>query len=124
MQILTLFGNVQGGMVEALSIYRKWKGYSLDYEGSKKLLFSLKEPNSFLVKNNAIRISTEPNKTRDKGWDFEIRGYFPDKSCSIVDSQGNVIAQVAMYSLISIIFLSFTHTCTKPSYIYNECNMN
>ncbi|CAM8981580.1 unnamed protein product [Rhodiola kirilowii] len=31
-----------------------------------------------------------------KDWDFEIRGYFPDKDCSIVDHQGNIIAQLGM----------------------------
>ncbi|XP_028782775.1 protein LURP-one-related 6-like [Neltuma alba] len=86
----------KGGMVEALSIYRKWRGYSLDYEGSKNLVFSLKEPNSCLVRNNLIRISTEPSKSTNKAWDFEIRGYFPDKICSIVDSKGNVAAQVGV----------------------------
>ncbi|KAM3693732.1 hypothetical protein ACJW30_07G006100 [Castanea mollissima] len=38
----------------------EWKGYTFDYEGSQKLVFSLKEPNSCLVRNNAIKISTEP----------------------------------------------------------------
>ncbi|XP_027333340.1 protein LURP-one-related 6-like isoform X2 [Abrus precatorius] len=84
----------KGGMVEALSFYKKWKGYSLDFEGSKKLVFSLKEPNSCLVKNNAIRISTKPRTSRNRGWDFKISGYFPDKCCSIVDSGGNEVAQV------------------------------
>lgn len=89
----------KGGMVEAVSIYRKWRGYSIDFEGSKKLVFSLKEPNSScFVKNNLIRISTTEQSSSinssNKSWDFEIRGYFPDKICSIVDSKGNVIAQV------------------------------
>ncbi|KAH1100888.1 hypothetical protein GLYMA_13G111100v4 [Glycine max] len=78
-------------MVEALSIYKKWKGYSLDYEGSRKLIFSLRESNSCFVKNNAIRIFT-----RNRGCDFKISGCFPDKCCSIVDSKGNEVAQVRM----------------------------
>jgi len=97
--------DVQGGMVEALSIYKKWKGYSLNYEGSQTLVFSLKEPNSCFVKNNGIRISIEPRAAGNKGWDFEIRGYFPDRNCSIVDIRGNVIAQVRNFS--SLIFFSF-----------------
>lgn len=81
-------------MVQALSIHRKWKGYTFDYEGSQKLVFSLKEPNfSCLVRKNAIRVSTEPRRS-NKDWDFEIKGYFPDRSCSIVDSLGNIVAQV------------------------------
>ncbi|WVZ19734.1 hypothetical protein V8G54_007056 [Vigna mungo] len=86
----------KGGMVEALSIYKKWKGYSMNYEGSQTLVFSLKEPNSCFVRNNGIRISIEPRAASNKGWDFEIRGYFPDRNCSIVDIRGNVIAQVGV----------------------------
>ncbi|KAK7304005.1 hypothetical protein RJT34_14981 [Clitoria ternatea] len=85
----------KGGMVEALSIYKKWKGYSLDYEGSQNLVFCLKEPNSCLVRSN-IRISIEPNATSNKGWNFEIKGYFPDRNCSIVDIRGNIIAEVGV----------------------------
>lgn len=82
-------------MVEALSIYKKWKGYSVNYEGLQKLVFSLKEPgNSCLVKNKGIRIAIEPGSVSNKSWDFEIRGYFPDKHCSIVDTRGNIVAQV------------------------------
>lgn len=83
----------QGAMVEALSIYRKWKGYTLDYEGSQdQLVFCLKEPNSCLARTHAIRISTKARQNKDR--DFEIKGYFPDKDCSIVDSRGNTMAQV------------------------------
>ncbi|OIV99717.1 hypothetical protein TanjilG_26055 [Lupinus angustifolius] len=87
----------KGGMVEALSIHKKWKGYSLEYEGLQNLVFTLKEANNYcLAKNSEIRISTHPRTISNKGWDFEISGYFPDKSCSIVDSIGNVVAQVGM----------------------------
>ncbi|KAJ4834712.1 hypothetical protein Tsubulata_007667 [Turnera subulata] len=86
----------KGGMVQALSIYRKWKGYSYDYEGSQRLVFSLKEPsNSCFVRNNAIRVSTEP-RTGKGDWDFEVKGYFPDKACSIVDPRGNIVAQIGV----------------------------
>ncbi|KAG2717933.1 hypothetical protein I3843_03G194600 [Carya illinoinensis] len=84
----------KGATVEVLSLYKNWKGYTSDYEGSQKLVFSLKEPNSFLVKNNVMRISTEPRVSK-KDWDFEIRGYFPDRDCSIVDTKGNIVAQMA-----------------------------
>ncbi|CAL9027530.1 unnamed protein product [Prunus brigantina] len=85
----------KGAMVEALSIYRKWKGYTLDYEGSQdQLVFCLKEPNSCLARTHAIRISTKARQNKD--WDFEIKGYFPDKDCSIVDSKGNTMAQIGV----------------------------
>lgn len=94
-------------MVEALSIYKKWNGYSVNYEGLQSLVFSLKEPNNCcLVKNNAIRISIEPRNASNKGWDFEVRGYFPDRSCSIVDVRGNVIAQVGNYMQVYILIYS------------------
>ncbi|RDY12623.1 Protein LURP-one-related 6 [Mucuna pruriens] len=101
----------KGSMVEALSIYKKWKGYSLDYKGSRKVVFSLKEPNSCLVKNNAIRIST-----RNRGWDFKIRGYFPDKCCSIVDSKGDEVAQVGMMKEVEELMESkdLYHVVVKP----------
>lgn len=96
--ILSLvFYDMKGGMVEALSIYKKWRGYSVNYEGLQKLIFSLKEPgNSCLVKNRGIKISIESSAVGNKGWDFEIKGYFPDKHCSIVDNRGNIVAQVRM----------------------------
>lgn len=80
-------------MVEALSIHKKWKGYAFDYEGSKKLVFTLKEPpsSSCLVRNGSIRISTE---TTARSSNFEVKGYFPDRDCIIVDPSGNIVAQV------------------------------
>ncbi|XP_022731697.1 protein LURP-one-related 6-like [Durio zibethinus] len=83
----------KGGMVEALNIHKKWKGYTFDYEGSQKLVFTLKETCSCLAKNNAIRNSIEP-KGSSKDWDSEIKGYFPDRNCSIIDSIDNIVAQV------------------------------
>ncbi|XP_059634722.1 protein LURP-one-related 6 [Cornus florida] len=85
----------KGGIVEALSINRQWKGYTLDYDGSQKLVFSLKEPNLCIVKNNPIRISIEP-KGCSKNSDFEIKGHFSDKACSILDYKGNIVAQVGV----------------------------
>ncbi|CAL1413902.1 unnamed protein product [Linum trigynum] len=87
----------KGGVVQALlSINRKWKGYSFDYEGIKKLVFKLKEPNSCLGRTSAIRISTEPRRSGGGDWDFEVRGRFSDKSCSIVDHLGRIVAQIGV----------------------------
>ncbi|KAE8731978.1 Protein LURP-one-related 6 [Hibiscus syriacus] len=80
------------GRVEALSIHKRRKGYTSDYKGTKKLVFTLKEPRSCLAKNDAIRISTEPK--RSKNWDFEINGYFPERDCSIIDSVSNIVPLV------------------------------
>ncbi|XP_027339447.1 protein LURP-one-related 6 isoform X1 [Abrus precatorius] len=102
----------KGGMVEVLSIYKKWKVYSLDYEGEQSLVFSLKEPNSCFVPNNGIRISVEPRASSSKGWDFEITGYFPDRNCSIVDVRGNVVAQVPNYKLMGS--KDLYHVVVKP----------
>ncbi|KAL5098343.1 hypothetical protein RYX36_002670 [Vicia faba] len=107
----------KGGMVEALSIYKKWKGYSVSYEGLQKLVFSLKEPgNSCLVKNRGIKISIESSVVGNKGWDFEIKGYFPDKHCSIVDNRGNIVAQVGMNKEVEKLMESkdLYHVVVKP----------
>ncbi|KAK7388271.1 hypothetical protein VNO78_23084 [Psophocarpus tetragonolobus] len=100
-----------GGMVQALGVYKKWKGYTVDYHGSRKLVFSLREPNSCLVKNNAIRIFT-----RSRGCDFKISGYFPDKCCAIVDSKGNQVAQVEIMKEVQEFMESkeLYHVVVKP----------
>ncbi|KAK9274580.1 hypothetical protein L1049_021829 [Liquidambar formosana] len=77
----------KGGMVQALSIHKQWKGYTTDYEGLQKPVFKLKEPKSCFARNNAIRISTEP-RTSNNDWDFEIKGYFPDKAVQHGRPQG------------------------------------
>lgn len=80
----------QGGMVQALSIHNKWRGYSYDYKGSPKPVFTLKDPkHSCFSITGSIRISVQPGNCY-----FDVRGYFPDRDCSIIDSTGNVIAQV------------------------------
>jgi hypothetical protein len=85
----------QEGIVEALSLYKKWKGYTFNYEGSQQLVFCLKEPKTCPLRNNiSMRISTEP-RASNKDWDFEVKGYFPDKDCSIIDTKGNVVAQAS-----------------------------
>ncbi|XVF48880.1 hypothetical protein PTKIN_Ptkin03bG0223700 [Pterospermum kingtungense] len=108
----------KGGMVEALSIHKKWKGYTLDYEGSQKLVFTLKEPRpiSCFANNNAIGISIEPKGSTSKDWDFEIKGYFPDKNCSIIDSIGNIVAQVGVKKEVDQLMASkdLYHVAVKP----------
>ena len=84
-------------MVQALSFHRQWKGYSFDYEGLQKLVFSLKEPKSCLAKNNITIKTSSENNRGNKNWDFEINGYFPNRDCSIVDSKGYVVAQVKLH---------------------------
>ncbi|XP_022754790.1 protein LURP-one-related 6-like [Durio zibethinus] len=105
----------KGGMVEALSIHKKWKGYTCDYEGSQKLVFTLKEPRSCLARTNAIRISIEP-KGSSKEWDFEIKGYFPDRNCSIIDSIGNIVAQIGVKKEVDELMASkdLYHVAVKP----------
>lgn len=53
----------------------------------------MKEPNSYLMKNNPIKISTQPRGCGTQ-WDFQTKGSFQDRTCSIVDSKGNIIAEV------------------------------
>ncbi|CAK9159214.1 unnamed protein product [Ilex paraguariensis] len=105
----------KGGIVEALSIYKQWKSYTTDYEGSQKLVFSLKEPNSFIVQNNPIRITIEPME-QNKHSSYEIKGCFSEKDCSIVDSRGNIIAQVGMEEELKEVMASkdLYHVLVKP----------
>lgn len=85
---------LQGGIVEAVSITRKWKGYKTDFLGPQKLVFTLKEPITMcLLNKNSIRICIESKELSNYG-DFEIIGDFSDKDCSIVNSRGDPIAQV------------------------------
>ncbi|KAJ1439934.1 Tubby-like, C-terminal [Sesbania bispinosa] len=114
--VVTDCSTQKGGMVEALSLYKKWKGYNLDYEGLQNMVFTLKESNSCLVKNNGIRISVEPRAVSSKGWNFEIRGYFPDKCCSIVDTRGNIVAQVGVNKEVEKLMESkdVYHVVVKP----------
>ncbi|XP_076910417.1 protein LURP-one-related 6 [Bidens hawaiensis] len=83
----------KGGIVEALSLYKQWGGYAPDYVGSQKLVFTLKDPNACFANNRPVRVSIEQ---KDESIYFQINGYFQDKECSIVDSGGNVIAQVGV----------------------------
>lgn len=74
---------------------KKWKGYSKDFEGSEKLVFCLKEPNnSCFFKKMPIKISIESNHDYKNHKNFQISGHFPDRACSIIDSNGNVVAKV------------------------------
>ncbi|CAN8270650.1 unnamed protein product [Cochlearia groenlandica] len=81
----------KGGMLQALSIHNKWRGYTYDYKGDSKPVFTLKDPKhpSCFSITGSIRISVQPENCY-----FDVRGYFPDRDCSIVDSTGNVIARV------------------------------
>lgn len=95
---ILLIRKLKGGLVQALNIQKKWKGY-YDYEGFEKSIFSIKEPNqnSCFPTSNTVRISIEPKVTGQvRDWNFEVKGYFPDKNCSIVDSQGNIVAQIGV----------------------------
>ncbi|KAL6537748.1 hypothetical protein OROHE_012375 [Orobanche hederae] len=85
----------KGGIVEAVSLTRQWKGFAYDFLGSHKLVFTLKEPNSCFSTNNPIRISMESKECSNYGY-FEVRGDFPERRCSIVNSRGDVLALVGV----------------------------
>uniref|UniRef100_A0A0D9W5I6 Protein LURP-one-related 6 n=1 Tax=Leersia perrieri TaxID=77586 RepID=A0A0D9W5I6_9ORYZ len=88
-----LFIYKKGGIVQALSTCNKWNGYSMDYQGKDKLVFSLTDPKSCITKGAPIRIHIEP-KRHCKNWDFEIRGSFADRECTIIDCTGKIVAQM------------------------------
>lgn len=93
--------------MEALSLSKRWKGYSHDVEGSERLVFSLKEPkNSCTAKKNSITISTASKEHRNYR-EFEITGDFPNRNCSIVNSNGSVAAEVRARILTTPVKFSF-----------------
>ncbi|XP_010557674.1 PREDICTED: protein LURP-one-related 6-like [Tarenaya hassleriana] len=105
----------KGGIVQALSIHNKWRGYSYNFQGYQKPVFTLRDPKtSCFPKTGSIRISIEPCST-DNCF-FEIRGYFPDRSCSIIDSAGNTIAQIGVSEEVKELKASgdFYHVIIKP----------
>lgn len=71
-----------------------------DYEGVEKLVFSMKEPTSWASRSRPIRVTIGP-KSHTRHWDFEIKGSFVERSCSINDHGGNFVAQVRRYFKIS-----------------------
>lgn len=82
---------LKGAIVEALSLARKWKGFSYD---SDKLVFTLKEPNyTCFSTNTRIKIAIESKELCSPG-NFEVRGDFPGRSCTIVTPMGDVVAMV------------------------------
>ncbi|KAL8189087.1 hypothetical protein R6Q57_029348 [Mikania cordata] len=86
----------KGGIVEALSIHKRWGGYTQDYVGSQKLVFTLKDPKTCYANNLPVSVSIEQTVENIYCKNFQIKGYFQDKECSIVDSRGNVIAEVGV----------------------------
>ncbi|KAJ3673643.1 hypothetical protein LUZ60_005635 [Juncus effusus] len=89
----------KGGIVEALNIHNRWKAYMMDYETPSELVFSLQEPKPLLTMiNTPVRITLEPN--HKNSWDFELVGSFVDRSCTLKDRKGNVLAQVGVKDMM------------------------
>lgn len=89
----------KGGIVQALSTRNRWNGYSMDYQGKDKLVFSLTDPKSCIAQGAPIRIHIEP-KRHCKNWDFEISGSFTDRDCTIVDCTRKTVAQMGRKEMI------------------------
>ncbi|XP_073158233.1 protein LURP-one-related 6 [Henckelia pumila] len=85
----------KGAMIEALSLTRQWKGFTRDFLGSNKVVFTLKEPNSCFSNKTPIRISAESTEFGTYR-NLEIMGDFQQRSCTIVSSKGDVIAQIGV----------------------------
>ncbi|KAI0495085.1 hypothetical protein KFK09_025232 [Dendrobium nobile] len=104
----------KNGVVQVLSFHSRWKGYLMDYEGIKRLVFSLREPKKgCLVMNNAIKISIM-NKGFSKDWDYEVKGSFSEKDCTINDRKGDVVAQVGGKGKMAV--KDFYEVVVQPGY--------
>ncbi|GMH04138.1 hypothetical protein Nepgr_005977 [Nepenthes gracilis] len=101
---------------KALSMRKQWNGYAYDYEGLQKIVFCVTELSSFLSRNTPIRISVDLSRGCGRDWNFEIRGYFPERNCSIVDRQGNAIAQIGVKEEVGKVTRSkdLYHVVVKP----------
>jgi LURP-one-related len=98
--------------VQALSTQNKWNGYSTDYQGQNKLVFSLTDPKSCFASKSAIRISTEPKKKSNGSWDFVMKGSFVDKAFTLIDHHSRIIAQVCT----SCLFCRSSEICFSVSW--------
>nr|VDC96262.1 unnamed protein product [Brassica rapa] len=104
----------KGGMVQALSIHNKWRGYSYDYQGSPKPVFTLRDPKqSCFSITGSIRILVQPGNCY-----FDVRGSFPDRDCSIVDSTGSAIAQVKEWSGSKDIYSVVTKANVDKAFVF------
>ncbi|CAL5068056.1 unnamed protein product [Urochloa decumbens] len=108
-----LFISKKGGIVQALSTRNKWSGYSMDYQGKDKLVFSLTDPKSCIAQGAPIRIRIEP-KRHCKSWDFEIGGSFTDRNCTVVDCTRKIVAQMGRKEQIG--GKDFYHVEVQPGY--------
>ncbi|GJN27481.1 hypothetical protein PR202_gb15509 [Eleusine coracana subsp. coracana] len=94
-----LFVSRKVGIVQALSTRNKWNGYSMDYQGKDKLVFSLTDPKSCIATSTPMRIHIEPMR-HCTNWDYEIGGSFADRDCRIIDCTGKTVAQMGKKDLI------------------------
>ncbi|XP_051131235.1 protein LURP-one-related 6-like [Andrographis paniculata] len=93
-----------GSMVEAVSMRRQWRGMSMGMKSNinykkknnelvQKLVFTLKQPRHsclcFGMRSKRISIDCH-------GRSFQVLGDFPGRCCTIVDSRGDVLAQIGM----------------------------
>ncbi|CAL9081938.1 unnamed protein product [Musa textilis] len=102
----------KGGVLQALSFNDQWRGYLMDYELPSKLVFSLHEQKSRIMMSSTTRIYVEPKKNRS--WDFEVRGSFLERACTIRDRRGNVVAEVGKKEMMAS--KEFYFVVVQPSY--------
>ncbi|CAL9111565.1 unnamed protein product [Musa textilis] len=88
----------RGGIAQALSTRRRWNGYLTDFEGRKKSVFSLTDPKCPM--SNAIRIHLESSGHSGGGWDFQVNGSFVDRTCTIEDYRGDMVAQLGATDMV------------------------
>ncbi|KAJ3694257.1 hypothetical protein LUZ60_009737 [Juncus effusus] len=89
-----LYIHKKKGLVQALSTRNRWNGYSMDYQGKDKLLFTITDPKPCFSKQGTIRVNIESKNQFNGPWDYAINGSFSDKIFSIVDYNQTIRAQV------------------------------
>uniref|UniRef100_A0ACD5WX04 Uncharacterized protein n=1 Tax=Avena sativa TaxID=4498 RepID=A0ACD5WX04_AVESA len=89
-----LFIRKKGGVVQALSVNNRWRGYLMDYGEPSKPVFTLQDPKVALsCVPGDVRVTVE-SKGRKRQWDYEVTGSFADRACAVKSRAGHVVAQV------------------------------
>ncbi|XP_047086696.1 protein LURP-one-related 6-like [Lolium rigidum] len=109
-----LFIYKKGGVVQALSVNNRWRGYLMDYGEPSKPVFTLQDPKVLLsCMPGDVRVTVEP-KGRKRQWDYEVTGSFPERACAVKSRAGHVVAQIGMKGMMA--GRDFYHVVVQPGY--------
>nr|BAK06914.1 predicted protein [Hordeum vulgare subsp. vulgare] len=110
-----LFIHKKGGVVQALSVHNRWRGYLMDYGEPSKPVFSLQDPKPVLsCAAGDVRVTVEPKAGRKRHWDYEVTGSFAHRACAVKSRGGHVVAQIGVKGMMA--GRDFYHVVVQPGY--------